>query len=227
MDSNIFLGDCLSVMEDLPDNSIDMVWCDLPYGTTDRHGHKKKNKNRLYSWDSVIPLDSLWNQYKRILNEYKMWEEEYVDSLLQQMGSNTADKDILARSNPNKLRLANIYAALDGTHIMTEEHIRAASSLWVYCETSVLREFGKADIDIDPDMKKIMELLKSKSTNEFEKEKGISLTEIQRQFKNKSPKEYAEIKRKLEIMVAKNKFRMELIPSGGGKPERRFYLVEE
>ena len=45
MDSNIFLGDCLSVMRDLPDNSIDMVWCDLPYGTT-------QNK-----WDSVIPFD--------------------------------------------------------------------------------------------------------------------------------------------------------------------------
>ena len=187
----------------------------------------KELKELITEWKAAMKEAESIGQIVRSEEADEMWEEAYVDSLLQQMGSNTADKDILARSNPNKLRLANIYAALDGTHIMTEEHIRAASSLWAYCETSVLREFGKADIDIDPDMKKIMELLKSKSTNEFEKEKGISLTEIQRQFKNRSTKEYAEIKRKLEIMVAKNKFRMELIPSSGGKPERRFYLVEE
>ena len=57
MDSNIFLGDCLSVMEDLPDNSIDMVWCDLPYGTT-------QNK-----WDSIIPFDELWSAYNRVVKE--------------------------------------------------------------------------------------------------------------------------------------------------------------
>lgn len=53
--TNLMHGDCLELMKDIPDGSIDMVLCDLPYGTT-------KNK-----WDSVIPLDSLWKQYKRIL----------------------------------------------------------------------------------------------------------------------------------------------------------------
>lgn len=48
-------GDCLELMKDIPDASIDMILCDLPYGTT-------KNK-----WDSVIPLDKLWLQYKRII----------------------------------------------------------------------------------------------------------------------------------------------------------------
>jgi len=47
-------GDCLELMSDLPDASIDMILCDLPYGVT-------KNK-----WDSVIPLDKLWEQYRRI-----------------------------------------------------------------------------------------------------------------------------------------------------------------
>ena len=47
-------GDCLEVMKSIPDKSIDAIICDLPYGTT-------QNK-----WDSVIPLDLLWNQYKRI-----------------------------------------------------------------------------------------------------------------------------------------------------------------
>lgn len=47
-------GDCLDLMRDLPDASIDMVMCDLPYGTTQN------------AWDSVIPLDLLWAQYRRV-----------------------------------------------------------------------------------------------------------------------------------------------------------------
>ena len=50
-------GDCLEVMKDIPDKSIDMILCDLPYGTT-------RNK-----WDSVIPLDKLWEQYSRIIKD--------------------------------------------------------------------------------------------------------------------------------------------------------------
>lgn len=53
--NSVILGDCLDVMEKMPDDCIDMILCDLPYGTT-------QNK-----WDSVIPLEELWKQYKRIL----------------------------------------------------------------------------------------------------------------------------------------------------------------
>ena len=55
--NRLFEGDCLQIMEQLPDNSVDMVLCDLPYGTT-------QNK-----WDSVIPLDLLWKSYKRVVKE--------------------------------------------------------------------------------------------------------------------------------------------------------------
>ena len=51
---DLFLGDCLEIMQNLPDSSVDMVLCDLPYGTT-------QNK-----WDSVIPFDFLWRAYHRI-----------------------------------------------------------------------------------------------------------------------------------------------------------------
>ena len=47
--------DCLKFMPHIPDASIDMILCDLPYGTTQN------------SWDSIIPLDKLWQQYKRII----------------------------------------------------------------------------------------------------------------------------------------------------------------
>ena len=48
-------GDCLELMSDIEDESIDMILCDLPYGST-------KNK-----WDSQIDLEKLWKQYKRII----------------------------------------------------------------------------------------------------------------------------------------------------------------
>jgi len=52
-----YLGDCLEVMKEIPDGVIDMILCDLPYGTT------------ACSWDSVIPFDKLWEQYNRICKE--------------------------------------------------------------------------------------------------------------------------------------------------------------
>ena len=50
----IYNEDCLEGMKRIPDGSVDAIICDLPYGTT---------RN---AWDSVIPLDKLWEQYKRI-----------------------------------------------------------------------------------------------------------------------------------------------------------------
>ena len=50
-------GDCLEVMKDIPDGSVDMILCDLPYGTT-------KCK-----WDVIIPFEPLWEQYERIIKD--------------------------------------------------------------------------------------------------------------------------------------------------------------
>lgn len=55
MDMTLWKGDCLELMSDIPDGSVDLVLCDLPYGTT-------QNK-----WDSVIPFDALWSHYWRVL----------------------------------------------------------------------------------------------------------------------------------------------------------------
>ena len=62
-------GDCLDEMKNIQDNSVDLILCDLPYGTTDTSKTKKSEQNRLFSWDCVIPLDKLWKQYTRILNK--------------------------------------------------------------------------------------------------------------------------------------------------------------
>ena len=48
-------GDCLELMKGIPDKSVDMILCDLPYGTT------------ACAWDNVIPFEPLWGQYNRII----------------------------------------------------------------------------------------------------------------------------------------------------------------
>ena len=53
----ILLGDCLELMKDIPNGSIDMILCDLPYGTT------------ACKWDSIIDLDLLWGEYKRVIKD--------------------------------------------------------------------------------------------------------------------------------------------------------------
>ena len=50
-------GDCIIEMQNIPDKSIDMILCDLPYGTTKCH------------WDVIIPFDKLWEQYNRIIKD--------------------------------------------------------------------------------------------------------------------------------------------------------------
>ena len=53
----LYQGDCLEAMKEIPDGSIDMILCDLPYGTTQ------------CKWDSIIPFEPLWNQYNRIIKD--------------------------------------------------------------------------------------------------------------------------------------------------------------
>ena len=53
----IYHGDCLEIMPTLPDKSVDMILCDLPYGTT------------ACKWDTIIPFEPLWKEYKRLIKD--------------------------------------------------------------------------------------------------------------------------------------------------------------
>jgi site-specific DNA-methyltransferase (adenine-specific) len=55
--NKVYQGDCLIEMKKIPDKSIDMILCDLPYGTT------------TCKWDTIIPFEPLWEQYKRIIKD--------------------------------------------------------------------------------------------------------------------------------------------------------------
>ena len=57
MNMDLRCGDCLDIMREIPDNSIDCVICDLPYGTT------------AINWDKIIDFDLLWEQYNRICKD--------------------------------------------------------------------------------------------------------------------------------------------------------------
>lgn len=50
-------GDCIELMKDIPDGSVDMILCDLPYGTT------------ACKWDKIIPFEPLWKNYNRIIKD--------------------------------------------------------------------------------------------------------------------------------------------------------------
>lgn len=55
--NKIYQGDCLEGMKDIPNNSVDLILCDLPYGTTPA------------SWDSRIPINKLWKEYERLIKD--------------------------------------------------------------------------------------------------------------------------------------------------------------
>jgi len=56
-DVTLWNGDCLELMCDIPDGSVDMILCDLPYGTT------------ACKWDTIIPFEPLWEQYRRVIKK--------------------------------------------------------------------------------------------------------------------------------------------------------------
>lgn len=82
-------GDCLDLMRGIPDGSVDMVLCDLPYGTT---------RN---SWDTVIPFESLWEEYNRICKENAAivlhGQEPFTSSLIQSNLKNFRYKMVWAK----------------------------------------------------------------------------------------------------------------------------------
>tara|TARA_R110002072_G_scaffold1322_13_gene10848 strand:+ start:1843 stop:2571 length:729 start_codon:yes stop_codon:yes gene_type:complete len=90
------LGDCLEVLPTIEDNSVDMLLADLPYGTT------------ACKWDSVIPLDKLWEQYDRVCKK----NAAMVFTAMQPFTT------ILAASNIENLRYEWIWEKPQGTNPM-------------------------------------------------------------------------------------------------------------
>ena len=95
MNTQLLQGDCLELMKDIHDGSIDMILCDLPYGTTK------------CSWDVLIPFEPLWKQYNRIIKDNGvicLFGQEPFSSFLRVSNINNYKYDIYWE----KERLTNI-----------------------------------------------------------------------------------------------------------------------
>ena len=95
MNTQLLQGDCLELMEDIPDKSIDMILCDLPYGTTK------------CSWDVLIPFEPLWEQYNRVIKDNGvicLFGQEPFSSFLRVSNINNYKYDIYWK----KERITNI-----------------------------------------------------------------------------------------------------------------------
>lgn len=91
--TTLWFGDCLKLMNNIPDKSIDFIFSDLPYGTTN------------CSWDSIIDLDLLWKQYKRVRK----------DSTAIVLFAQTPFDKVLGMSNIQELRYEWIWEKTQAT----------------------------------------------------------------------------------------------------------------
>jgi len=99
MKQELYLGDTLELMNEIPEKSIDFICCDLPYGTT------------ACTWDTVIPFDKLWEQYKRIIKDkgvIVLFGSEPFSSLLRTSNLSWYKYDwIWEKNNAGNFQLVN------------------------------------------------------------------------------------------------------------------------
>ena len=96
----LLLGDCLELMKEIPDKSMNAIICDLPYGTT------------ACKWDSVIPFEPLWEQYKRIIKD---------NGAIVLFGSQPFTSALIM-SNPKDFKYEWIWQKTKGSNFQTLKH---------------------------------------------------------------------------------------------------------
>ena len=117
MGYELFCGDCLEVMKGLADGCADMILCDLPYGTT------------ACSWDSVIPFEPLWAQYKRLIKPR---------GAVVLFGSQPFTS-ALVMSNPGWFKYCWVWDKNRGNGHLVAKHrpLQQTEDIAVFCGTSV------------------------------------------------------------------------------------------
>lgn len=114
--NKVLFGDCLELMKDIEDKSIDMILCDLPYGTT-------KNK-----WDVIIPFIPLWAQYSRIIKN---------NGAIVLFGSQPFTSELIL-SNRKMFRYSLVWQKTSPTgHLNAKKmHLRAHEDICVFYKKS-------------------------------------------------------------------------------------------
>jgi site-specific DNA-methyltransferase (adenine-specific) len=110
----ILLGDCLELMKNIPNGSIDMILCDLPYGTT------------ACEWDILLPLDKIWSEYKRVIK---------TNGNIVLFGSQPFTTDLIC-SNRSWFRYELIWDKVTGKNIFEAKRkpLKAHENILVFCE---------------------------------------------------------------------------------------------
>ena len=127
MKQDLYLGDTLELMNEIPEKSIDFICCDLPYGTT------------ACAWDTIIPFDKLWEQYKRIIKDkgvMVLFGSEPFSSLLRTSNLGWYKYDwIWEKNNAGNFQLVNY------------QPLKIHETISVFCNETPDMEF--ADIMIE------------------------------------------------------------------------------
>lgn len=156
----LFCGDCLEVMKQMPDKSVDCIICDLPYGIT------------ACKWDSVIPFDKMWEQIKRIrkntcpvlLFSSQPFTTSLIASNIVNYGyeliwhKNTATGICQAKSRPMKYHetIQCFYATGTTYNPIMQPRTQPRKSSYKYkhsCGKNEHVKLAKKDILYDPDFK--------------------------------------------------------------------------
>jgi len=95
----VYHGDCLEVMKEIPDGSVDMIMSDPPYGTT------------ACAWDSIIPLEPMWEHLKRVIKEngaiVLTASQPFTTTLISSNMKMFKYEWVWKKSNPSNIALAN------------------------------------------------------------------------------------------------------------------------
>ena len=139
--NRIYNEDCLEGMKRIPDGSVDMILCDLPYGTT------------ACAWDTIIPFDLLWEQYERVIKD----NGAIVLTASQPFTS------ALVMSKPELFKHEWIWEKQKASNFMAAKY-----SPLKYHESILV--FGKGRINYNPQKYKVLEIeeLVTKTKKELE-----------------------------------------------------------
>ena len=152
-DCQLMFGDCLERMKEIPDGSIDMILCDLPYGTT------------ACKWDTIIPFEPLWEQYERVIKD----NGAIVLTASQPFTS------ALVMSNPRAFKHSWVWHKKNAGNVLTAKYspLKTTEDVLVFSKKGKrvnyypIFSYGHKDRSQDKPMKKKTDLFSGIKSGEF------------------------------------------------------------
>lgn len=136
-------GDCLELMKTLPDNSIDLFLCDLPYGCLKTQGKEKNKEGNFYyvnNWDTKIDLEKFWIEVRRLCKN---------DKTPILMFCNTRFGIDLIQSNPEWFRYDLVWSKGSGTNFLLSGRMPMPSHEMIYVFSKKGAYYKKIDHEVE------------------------------------------------------------------------------